>query len=1035
MKNEAKIKFSAETEEFDSAIKKSNKEISVLRGELKLNEAEMKNNGTSAEGLKKKIDLLTKQSEQQRNKTKALASELESAKRIYGEDSQEVAKLTNKLNASKASEQRLEAQIEQTNSEMKEQKVDSEKLAKAHETLKNGMDKFANASGVVAGATVAAGAGAISAFNEVDEGADAAIIATGATGEAANELKETYKNVASSVKGEFSTIGSALGEVETRFEFTGKKAEDCTVSFMKFAEINGVDATESVRLVSRAMEDAGIESDKYGTILDQLTVAAQASGVGVSNLAENLAKYGAPMRNLGFDTKESIALFAQWEKTGVNTSIAFSGMKKAISNWSSEGKDARVEFKKTLDEIQNTPDIASATTKAIEVFGAKAGPDLADAIKGGRFEYSKFLETLDDSEGSLNSTYETIQDGQDRATIAMQNLKIAGSEVGEALLTQLEPVINGLVDKSKDFVEYAEKNGDKIVTTIETVGAVAGTVFAINKIAKFTNSVKTLGSAVGTTYKAIIAKKVESTKATVAETTAQSGLLAVMQAHPVILFGTAIAGLAAGIGYLAMKSKELPEEAKKTREEYTEFNKAIIENGNAVNQQFGVYDRQIENLESIVDKNGKIKKGYEDQAETITGQLSEALGIEISIVDGQIKGYKELKKKIYETIAAKKAEAVLDANKDNYTKAIENQTKYAQKISETSDLIESKKTEVEEAEKSVNAIEKQLAEEQSKRVTDRSQTRINQLNNELLQARAVRDVRKDSLDDLKYNLKEEQNAYGTATRTIENYEKLQVAAKTGSVNELNNATTVMINNLKTSTTATKEELKKQEEAAKESLNKMKEAYERGDVPKSAVKSARKVWKATKNELDKADYSSSAKKGMKTYNDAIKETDTSQAVKSLTSKIIAQMKRSLSNVHYDLNLKIKSKNKNLNNLGKIVFGANIQANAKGNIVKSPIITAFAEDGPEAAIPINDKPRSKALWLETGRLMGMINTDIGNNSASKSMQIEQTNRLLTAILNKDNNMYVSGYKVSQATATSRDRVDGINNTLAERRIAIG
>ena len=83
---------------------------------------------------------------------------------------------------------------------------------------------------------------------------------------------------------------------------------------------------------------------------------------------------------------------AGWEKAGVNTEIAFSGMKQAISKWAKDGKDSRKEFKKTLDEIAKCPDIASATTKAIEVFGKKAGPDLADAIKGGLLSQSRFVE-------------------------------------------------------------------------------------------------------------------------------------------------------------------------------------------------------------------------------------------------------------------------------------------------------------------------------------------------------------------------------------------------------------------------------------------------------------------------------------------------------------------------------------------------------------------------------------------------------------------------------------------------------------------
>ncbi|MCE3303943.1 hypothetical protein, partial [Staphylococcus aureus] len=98
--------------------------------------------------------------------------------------------------------------------------------------------------------------------------------------------------------------------------------------------------------------------------------AAQASGISVDTLADSITKDGAPMRAMGFEMKESIALFSQWEKSGVNTEIAFSGLKKARHNWGKAGKDPREEFKKTLAEIERTPDIASATSLAIEAFGA-----------------------------------------------------------------------------------------------------------------------------------------------------------------------------------------------------------------------------------------------------------------------------------------------------------------------------------------------------------------------------------------------------------------------------------------------------------------------------------------------------------------------------------------------------------------------------------------------------------------------------------------------------------------------------------------
>lgn len=1014
-KNEAKIKFSAETKEFLESIEEASKEISVLKSELRLNAVEMKNAGISAEALTKRQELLKKEQEAQQTKTKSLNSQLESAKRIYGEDSQEVAKLTKKLNASKVAEQNIGKEIKETNDQLKNQKNDTEKLATAQDKLKDSMDKVANGAGAVAGAAIATAGMTVKTFNEVDEGSDAAIIATGATGKAAEELEKTYKNVAGSVKGKFADIGSALGEVETRLGFTDKKAENCTTRFIKFAEVNEVDATEAVRLVSRAMGDAGIESDKYGTILDQLTVAAQASGIGVSNLAESLAKYGAPMRNLGFDTKESIALFAQWEKAGVNTSIAFSGMKKAISNWGAEGKDARVEFKKTLEEIKNTPDIASATTKAIEVFGTKAGPDLADAVKGGRFEYSKFLKILDKSKGSLENTYEAIQDGPDRAAVAMQNLKIAGAEVGETLLTQFEPVIGDIVEKSKEFVDYAEKHGDEIVATIETIGAVAGTVFVVNKVAKFTNSVVQLGSCVKTVATGIKAAA-----------TAGEGLNLAMMTSPIGVTIAGVTALAAGIYILENNTEHLSEESQKAIDDMNELNSSISKSNESVETEFSVYEKQAEQLDKIVDKNGKVKKGKEDLAQAIVNNF-ENLGIEIDYVDDQIEGYKDLKKKIYDTIEAKKAEAYLEANKDEYLNALKQEKEYNDKITK-------QKEKIEKLEKTATKADKKAAAD------NELPEKYPVVGDAILAGKAMlgQDSNQKSmkahaeLEQAQEDLKNYEKTYKNATNAITNYDKLQVASASGKTEKIKNATNAYTYQLKRASNSTKEELEQQVSDTKKNVKRMEELYSEGKISKAAVDEAKRTRKLAKKELEKANAEPEGNKFGKSFVIGMAKTDPSNSVKKLTNKIKNQLK-DIKTITMGVNVKIKPTSASLQGLQDAVFG-NVKHNAQGNIVKSPILTTFAEEGPEAAIPINSKPRSRELWIETGRMMGMINTDMGNRSISDAVNMNETNRLLRQLVNKDFGVYMDSMEVSKSTAKSRDRIDGIDVMLKGRGVAV-
>ncbi|GFI24785.1 hypothetical protein IMSAGC011_03589 [Lachnospiraceae bacterium] len=46
------------------------------------------------------------------------------------------------------------------------------------------------------------------------------------------------------------------------------------------------------------------------------------------------------------------------------------------------------------------------------------------------------------------------------------------------------------------------------------------------------------------------------------------------------------------------------------------------------------------------------------------------------------------------------------------------------------------------------------------------------------------------------------------------------------------------------------------------------------------------------------------------------------------------------------------------------------NAKGGIYNSPILTTFAEEGPEAAVPLDGSLRAKQLWMQAGQILGIL-----------------------------------------------------------------
>lgn len=49
---------------------------------------------------------------------------------------------------------------------------------------------------------------------------------------------------------------------------------------------------------------------------------------------------------------------------------------------------------------------------------------------------------------------------------------------------------------------------------------------------------------------------------------------------------------------------------------------------------------------------------------------------------------------------------------------------------------------------------------------------------------------------------------------------------------------------------------------------------------------------------------------------------------------------------------------------------IASNARGGIYDHPILTTFAEEGPEAALPLDGSDRAKSLWVQAGEILGMF-----------------------------------------------------------------
>ena len=577
--------FGSETDSLKAKAESLTQKITVQKGIVQLNSEQqekltkkLSEQKTKQEELKGKIDAAkeayaksTEETGKNSEQSKALKEELDKLEQEYkanetaiGKTETALANQTVKTEKSKTALMNMEAELKNVNEQLKDNKL--EKFATACDTAGTKMESFGKKMSVVSAGIAGIGAASIAAFKELDEGYDTIVTKTGATGEALEGLTKSADNVFGTMPEDMSTVGEAIGEVNTRFHTTGTELEKTSKQFIQFATINGTNVTQSVDQVDKIMKAWNVDASQTGNLLGLLTAKAQETGISVDTLESNVLDNNAAFKEMGLSLPQAINLMAQFDANGVDSTQAMAGLKKALQNATAEGKSMDEALSETIGSIKNAKTETEAMQIATELFGKKGAAEMTKAIRENRIDLTSLSSSMEEYGTTVEDTYNGTLDPIDNAKVAMNNAKLALSTLASTAQTSAAPMIEKLTGKIQELTKWFTSLSPAQQETILKVGLVVAAIgplsIGFGKVAKGISDTITTGQKFVSGAAKIIAKITAKTAATAAHTAAttaatattggmtvaQTALNAVMNLCPIILIVTLIAGLiAAGV--------------------------------------------------------------------------------------------------------------------------------------------------------------------------------------------------------------------------------------------------------------------------------------------------------------------------------------------------------------------------------------------------------------------------------------------------------------------------------------------------------
>lgn len=702
------VKLTGESE-YKKALQQITQSLREVGSEMKVVSSAYDKNDKSTEALSAKSKVLTKQLSDQQSKLKALTDQYNAMNAQYQKQSNAHEKLVKEYNNEKTVLDNIKKTLGESSKEYQDQKAKVEEMATAlrksasaqeanEKSLSNMRVQMNNAQAEINKTTKEIdnlGKETEETSREVEGAGDGftvfkgvlANLATQGIDMAVNAMKKLGSMAVSVGKQALSSYADyeqLVGGVETLFKesapqvmkyaqqayktagLSANEYMDTVTSFSaSLLQSLGNDTAKAVEYSNRAIIDMSDNANKMGTNISSIQYAYQGFAKQNYTMLDNLKLgYGGTkteMERLIKDASKMTDIQKELNITVDEGSMSFGNIVNAIS------------------VVQKKMDIAGTTSK-------EASTTISGSISSLKSAWSNLLTGIADDNADIGKLMDEL--GEQIVTVA-KNLapriskiidgigKFVNTFVTKTLpqiISKLPPELQKKIEGIRNAFKWFADNRKLIVSAITAMIS----AFAVAKIASFATNIVL-----------VVKNMISATSAIDGVTKSMQLLGGAISANPIGLLagaiGAVVGGLVAWNAQSQSTTDSIFEEADAVDNARASYEQLHQQKQDAINQgltEMSYYESLWNELQQIVDANGKVKEGYESRASYITSQLSDALGTEIKLNEGVVEGYNEIKDSINKVIEAKKAQIILDAQEDTYKTAITERANAVKKLGE-----------------------------------------------------------------------------------------------------------------------------------------------------------------------------------------------------------------------------------------------------------------------------------------------------------------------------------------------------------------